>query len=243
MKDIKSTQAENELSGKVPTNTRRQFFKKAALGTAFISTVTSRPVWATAVGCTVSGQMSGNLSNPDWDECGSAATGKSPGYWKNWAKIFDFFVDDPDIAWSDLSNSDRNIFKFGGEGDPINVLHNWVIAADNSAEKIIYPAIDGIKTEMGEVLSDPGFHYHFNYSGALLSAAHPNILFPYPNNTWTLQYLIENYANNETHDATHELVANFFGSNPEHLEPNPGLPLFIGTEEEAFNWAKEILGF
>lgn len=242
MKDIKSTHVENALN-KASINQRRQFFKKAAVGTALLTTISSRPVWA--VGCTVSGQMSGNLSNPDREDCDAPATGKSPGYWKSWAKIFDFFVDNPSIVWSAVSNSDRNTFKFGGEGDPINVLYNWIIAADHSAGKILYPAINGIKTVMGGVLSDPGFHYDFNYSGALLSTAHPNILFPYPNNTWTLQYLIDNYDGIDTHDATHKLVADFFGNNghPDHLEPNPTLPLFIGTEEEAFNWAKGILGF
>jgi hypothetical protein len=242
MKDIKSTQSVNE-SSEVPTNTRRQFFKKAAIGSALLTTVSSRPVWA--VGCTVSGEMSGNLSNPDRNDCDAAATGKSPGYWKDWAKIFDFFVNNPSISWANLTNNQMNLFKLNGEGQPINVLYNWIIAADNSAGKILYPAINGIKTVMGGVLSDPGFHYDFNYSGALLSVAHPNILFPYPSNTWTLQYLIDNYESTDTHDDTHELVADFFGNNghPVHLEPSPGLPLFTGTEEDAFIWAKGILGF
>lgn len=238
MKDIKSTQTENTLN-KASTNPRRQFFKKAAIGSALLTTISSRPVWA--VGCTVSGQMSGNLSNPDRNDCDAAATGKSPGYWKSWAFIFDFFVENPGIKWSDMSKTERKKFKFGGEGNPINVLYNWVIAANNSLGRITYPAISGVKTDMGKVLSDSGPHYDFNYSGALLSVAHPNILFPYPSNTWTLQYLIDNYESTDTHDATHTLVANFFEG---HLEPNPGLPLYNGANKQAaFNWAKGILGF
>mgnify|MGYP003624493978 CR=1 FL=1 len=248
MKDIKSTQSVNQL-GEMPTNTRRQFFKKAAIGSALLTTVSSRPVWATAVGCTVSGQMSGNLSNPDWDECGSAATGKSPGYWKSWDFIFNIFIKyPPGVKWGDLSSDHQKEFKpSNGEGNALNVLYNWILAADESGGIIEYPAIDGVKTQIGKVLTI-GPHrinkYDFNYSGALLSAAHPNIKFPFPNNQWTLQYLTTNYNDPETHDATHELVADFFGSNPEHLEPDPKLPLLTAIDREAaFNWAKDILGF
>lgn len=45
------------------TKTRRGFLKKAALGSAVITTVTSRPVWAGQ--CSMSGNLSNNMSNPN----------------------------------------------------------------------------------------------------------------------------------------------------------------------------------
>lgn len=56
---------------------RRRFLKGAAASAPVILTLTARPAWA--VNCTLSGQLSGNLSNP-LDQCGGE--GCSPGYWK-----------------------------------------------------------------------------------------------------------------------------------------------------------------
>lgn len=207
MKDIKSTQAENVLS-KVSTNTRRQFFKKAAIGSALLTTVSSRPVWATAVGCTVSGQMSGNLSNPDWDECDGTATGKSPGWWKKWAFIYDLFLYNPGVTWTKIINGELpkkyknsdSLFKLNDGGSAITVLYNWIVASENSGDpkRISYPAINGAITPLGEVLYGSGNDPDYNYAAALLSTAHPDIKFPYPDNPWTLDYLIANYADPTT---------------------------------------------
>lgn len=239
MKDIKSTESVDELD-KASANPRRQFFKKAAVGSALLTTISSRPVWA--AGCTVSGEMSGNLSNPDRNDCDSKATGKSPGYWQSWRSLYDFFESNRGVRWRDLGNGDKNKFKFGGEGNAVNVLYNWVIAANHSGGAITLPAINGEITRMGDILSPGGgSDVDFNYCGALLSAAHPNILFPYPNNQWTLQYLITNYNDPDYHNITHTLVASFF---KDHLEPNPTLPLYSGDNRKAaFKWAKDILGF
>ena len=57
---------------------RRRFIKRAIIAAPFILTVTSRPVWA--CNCTMSGQLSGNLSDGD-EPCGGQ--GCSPGFWKN----------------------------------------------------------------------------------------------------------------------------------------------------------------
>ena len=57
---------------------RRRFIKRAIVAAPFILTVTSRPVWA--ANCTMSGQLSGNLSDAGEPCCGQ---GCSPGYWKN----------------------------------------------------------------------------------------------------------------------------------------------------------------
>ena len=58
---------------------RRRFLKGAGIAApAVILTVSSKPVLARH--CTVSGTLSGNLSNPDDDHY---CSGRTPGYWKN----------------------------------------------------------------------------------------------------------------------------------------------------------------
>jgi hypothetical protein len=250
MKDIKSTQSVNEL-GEMPTNTRRQFFKKAAIGSALLTTVSSRPVWA--VGCTVSGEMSGNLSNPDRNDCDAMATGKSPGWWKLWNNIFRFFTYryDPAKPFDDYNQDIQNIFKIDSDGSPITVLYNWIIASNNSGvpQRIPYPTINGSKTTIGNMLSGKGNDSDYNYAAALLSTAHPDILFPYPDNPWTLTYLIANYDDPTTNAETLNLVDSFF--DPTHNEPpisrfsgaTIGTTYYPDTPEGALNWAKAILGF
>ena len=56
---------------------RRRFIKMAIVTAPVILTVASRPVWAR--NCSLSGQLSGNLSGPD--DC--FGEGCSPGFWKN----------------------------------------------------------------------------------------------------------------------------------------------------------------
>jgi len=58
-------------------NARRKFLKGAAAVTPVLLSVNSAPVWAR--NCTLSGQLSGNLSNHDDEICGGE--GCSPGYW------------------------------------------------------------------------------------------------------------------------------------------------------------------
>jgi len=69
------------------SNSRRRLLKNAVMAAPVILTVASRPVWAR--NCTLSGQLSGNLSDQDIDsDCGGE--GCTPGYWKNhpqsWSK-------------------------------------------------------------------------------------------------------------------------------------------------------------
>jgi hypothetical protein len=61
------------------TNSRRGFFKKAAIGSALITTVASKPVWANQ--CTLSGNLSNNTSNHD-ETTHCALSGFSHGGWK-----------------------------------------------------------------------------------------------------------------------------------------------------------------
>jgi hypothetical protein len=81
--NMKDSHSSNEVLDK--HNSRRGFFKKAAIGTALITTISSRPVWARGGGgggCTISGNLSGNVSHPhDGEPC--RIKGYSPGGWCN----------------------------------------------------------------------------------------------------------------------------------------------------------------
>lgn len=66
-KEIKPVEQDSSSSA-LPTSTRRNFFKKAAIGSAVITTVTSRP--AVAGICNLSGNLSNNTSNHEHpDDC------------------------------------------------------------------------------------------------------------------------------------------------------------------------------
>ena len=82
--NIKNVVADEEYS----SGRRRFLFKGAVISAPVIMTVASRPVWAggwrkwgggKGRNCTLSGQLSGNLSTPD-EVC--SGEGCTPGYWK-----------------------------------------------------------------------------------------------------------------------------------------------------------------
>lgn len=81
-KEIKSIEQDSSKSNSPlnATNSRRGFFKKAALGSALITSVSSSPVWGSTIG-SISGNLSGNTS----EHCQLTTTfdGFSPGYYKN----------------------------------------------------------------------------------------------------------------------------------------------------------------
>lgn len=88
-KELSST-TEPASSGR-KQESRRKFLKGAAATTPVLLTIASRPVWAR--NCTLSGQLSGNLSNQDDEPC--SGEGCTPGYWHNrgssigaWSKLF-----------------------------------------------------------------------------------------------------------------------------------------------------------
>ena len=74
-----STQEENKVSVQNSglTKDRRSFIKKSAIAAPIIASISSRPVWA-SVSSAVSGNLSGNLSQPS----GVTFPGQSPGYWQ-----------------------------------------------------------------------------------------------------------------------------------------------------------------
>lgn len=75
--DLEPTPKDGSTGMNLRGKDRRRFIKRAIIAAPFILTVASQPVWANT--CSISGQMSGNLSDQNYD-CGQ---GCSPGYWKN----------------------------------------------------------------------------------------------------------------------------------------------------------------
>ncbi|MDH5691494.1 MAG: hypothetical protein OEZ47_00160 [Gammaproteobacteria bacterium] len=74
---------ENEVTKEQATEkvdlSKRRFAKSSLLAAPVVMTLANKPAWANK--CTLSGQLSGNLSHQDEDEkCGGE--GCSPGYWK-----------------------------------------------------------------------------------------------------------------------------------------------------------------
>ena len=64
-----------------PTNeTRRRLTKSALAGSVILGSLLSRPVLGAPYHCTVSGQLSGNLSNHTAEPCFNL--GQSPQYWE-----------------------------------------------------------------------------------------------------------------------------------------------------------------
>lgn len=78
--------SKKEISNKTPElnidETRRRLAKVGIASVPVVLTLTSRPVWGSS--CTISGMLSGNLSNPQEETC----EGCTPGYWgqhpNNW---------------------------------------------------------------------------------------------------------------------------------------------------------------
>lgn len=82
-KEIESVEQDSAKSNSSlnVSNSRRGFFKKAAVGSALITSIAAKPVWGGNDNCTVSGMISGNLSHDvNNDHCDGY--GFSPGGWK-----------------------------------------------------------------------------------------------------------------------------------------------------------------
>ena len=124
---------------------RRRFIKRAIIAAPFILTVTSRPVWA--ANCTLSGQLSGNLSDGD-EPCGGE--GCSPGYWKNHTNMWHYeFLPDKQFVdvfgvnpfYPDNHTLYQVIHKYNSPNDPVKPLvlvlgFHAVAALQNSATAV-----------------------------------------------------------------------------------------------------------
>ena len=80
--DCGCSRAKEYSSAAVDTSRRR--FAAATMATPIVTSLISRPVWATA--CSISGALSGNLSGHDHEEC--EGRGCTPGFWKTHPEIW-----------------------------------------------------------------------------------------------------------------------------------------------------------
>ena len=100
---------------------KRKFAKTGLLAAPAILTLANKPAWA-GYRCTLSGQLSGNLSHPDANEvCGGE--GCSPGYWKNHVDSWH-----PDLPPSMLFETVFNVGAFPGN----TLLEIAAVETDNS---------------------------------------------------------------------------------------------------------------
>ncbi|MFT6285184.1 MAG: hypothetical protein ACJAXM_001666 [Arenicella sp.] len=232
-------------------SSRRSLLKKTGMLAPVVLSVTSRPVWA--AGCSISGEMSGNLSNPSRNDCTGQATAKSPGYWHKWLEIHNILSILGCVLWSNLTDENKDVFRAfenydNGEGTAINVLYNWSVAAaaNTDARYDLLPTnYAATISNAGAAISDTSDQDTRHLVAAILSAAHPGIAFPYPGSEWTVQYILDKYLSADSEQLL-SLIRSFYAGG--HLEPIPGLNnmaigMGIGSAEAAYYWAIDYLGF
>jgi hypothetical protein len=133
-----------------PSDPSRRRLAGAALGAA-VFTLSSRPVWANQ--CSISGMMSGNLSQPT-----ASCMGCSPGYWKQKQHLGSWTA--TGFRTSDTFNAVFGVTRYvRNDGTPYTLLE--VVQTLNGNRDPISPNL--------------GFHA----VAALLNAAHPGINFGY----------------------------------------------------------------
>jgi len=153
-------------------NSRRSFLTKAVITGPIISTVASRPVWGAGI-CSLSGSLSGNLSNHGEQSDCDGPVGRSPGYWAQWEKI---------------TSCNESHWKQG-----LKRLYNWDRAGFSPTDSFISALGTGPDTTLGDVMrvgaGTDSFERHV--IAALLSASHPLMfgLVPY-----TVQQVKDAYA-------------------------------------------------
>lgn len=237
------------------SSSRRSLLKKTGMLAPVVLSVTSRPVWA--AGCSISGEMSGNLSNPDRNDCTGQATAKSPGYWCQWQVIYEILSDLGCVLWENIADEyKKDVFKAfefydNGEGTAINVLYNWSVAAAANTDvryDLLPTNFAATISNAGAAICDTSDQDTRHLVAALLSAAHPGITFPYPGSEWTVSYILDKYLSVEVgiREQLLTLIRGFYAGG--HLEPVPGLNnmangMGTGSAEEAYYWAIDYLGF
>lgn len=134
---------------------RRQFIKKAIVTAPVILTVTSQPVWAawTSRRCTISGDMSGNLSGHEEEDCGEGCT---PGFWKKatWPDgddnlknkpYGDFFDVESTLNWKG-SGQDFTLFQCVLKDPPVSSEEMLAFHAVAAYLNALHPGIDYVYT-------------------------------------------------------------------------------------------------
>lgn len=251
MDDRKESKTMNEQ--KLPNGLSRRNLIRGMSAAPIVLSVSSRPVWA--AGCTISGHLSGNLSNPQDTDCTSQAEGKSPDYWCKWKEIYDLLKSvhcAPWGQWDGLSqdNIDALNLQFGkynmGEGTAINVLYNWSVAASANTDGRInlHPTdASGQITSSGSSICNTGNQVDRHMTAGLLSAAHPSINFPYSASEWTVSYMLDKYLSPVSGEpqALDNLLRSFFTSHAEPGLMNLASGAGISSASAAYTWAINYL--
>jgi len=133
---------------------RRRFIKRAIVAAPFILTVASRPVWA--INCTMSGQLSGNLSDAAGEECGGE--GCSAEYWEGNHRMWHHEFQ-PDCVFDSVFRLSTEVFGkdtlskvISKSGNPKKDLGREAVAAlQNAAGPVsydftVYQVIDMVRT-------------------------------------------------------------------------------------------------
>ena len=216
---------------------RRRFIKGSTAG-PIIMAVQSRTVWA--AGCSVSGQLSGSDYDTSNNNCVDPITGRSPGYWGNWIRIYDKIKKYP--TYGELVAAGKEAaFTRTGEGNAINVLYNWSLASANTTLIDLRPTANS--GYYGDAILNTSDQDLRHLTAALLSAAHPNSSFPYPHLTWSVEYIIQKSLSDDS-GTLFDLVRSFFdypSVDPavDHLDA--GMEILGRNSEDAYNWAKQYL--
>ena len=122
---------------------RRRFIKRAIVAAPFILTVTSRPVWA--INCTMSGQLSGNLSDAAGEQCGGE--GCSVAYWAShtddWHYDFRDHLQFKYVFGTDVFGTDSlgDVISNPAQSPKAKLGHEAVAALQNSATRVSFEYI------------------------------------------------------------------------------------------------------
>jgi len=253
--------ADTKTSRQNHPDSRRKLLQAGLAAAPLVATIASRPAWAVTDKCSISGNMSGNVSNADTEieicrEDIPLGEGLSPGYWHKWTYVYEFILAHP--TWSPSLTGIQGPFKSNnfnnlGEGNALTILYNWSLAAVNVSLSALgglglstfhptVPAgsVDRNASEVGLALATPFPNAPIaNLYAAILSTALPGSRFPLPGAPrWTDEYIVRNYNDAATRDDLLTVISAFFDGN----HPTPALtPFFTTDPEEAYRWARNYL--
>jgi len=120
---------------------RRRFIKRAIVAAPFILTVASRPVWA--ANCTMSGQLSGNISGAAGEEC-CGGEGCSVEFWEgnygNWHYAYQHSCVFDSVFGTNVFGTDTlgDVISKNGENGVKRLGREAVAALQNSATRVSY---------------------------------------------------------------------------------------------------------
>jgi hypothetical protein len=169
-------------------STRRRLLIGLA-GTPILASLPSRTAWGSHGGaCSISGMLSGNLSNHRHD-CPPGGNGKTPGYWKThpvcWPEISSLMlgfgtvhngteeVDPCKVSNTQGALRQPNSYTYTG-GTTLDGLISEILTDYGSS--LIWAG--GFSLQMMEYLHR-GSEYPKHACAAFLSALHPSISYPY----------------------------------------------------------------